>query len=393
MPDPAPRTQKPVRLAQAAAVVMAPARAAPRKVYSEGIYLVTRRAAGLAYLKGIMAGAPVHVVKADLRAPNVKVGIAVARGGIGRRESFQSLLNRTVPAASITGTFFGLRNGLPTGDIVVNGRAIYRGFIGTALAITDGNVVSFIATSYNEDTNWALFDTVVRGGPRLVTSGEMAVNPLEEGFRTLAGDAYRPRTAVGITPERKLLLVTVKKGITLRRLAMAMRALGAYHAVALDGGASTAASFGGRIIAQPSRALTNLLVVYADRDRYERSRKHFYYHARRRVLPSGPPSFDVEFLNQQMPGPAAPGVPAPVAPPQPRPEASAVGERQGGAIAGSLVGKAAEAVAEAAEEPREEVAAEEEAVKETAPAGDTETTTDEPSAGEVPAAGCACLSP
>jgi hypothetical protein len=73
-----------------------------------------------------------------------------------------------------------------------------------------------------------------------------------------------------------------------------MRALGAYHAVALDGGTSTAMSFGGRVIAQPGRSLTNLLVVYADRGHYERARGHFYYQARRRVLPSGLPDFGIE---------------------------------------------------------------------------------------------------
>jgi hypothetical protein len=288
---------------------------------------------GLVYLKGVLAGAPVHVVQADLRDPEVKVGIVVARAGIGRSESFLSLLQRTTPAAAITGTFFGLRNGLPTGDLVVNGRAIYRGFIGTALAITDGNVVSFIPTGYNEETHWEMFDTVVRGGPRLILAGEMAVNPGEEGFRTLAGDAYRSRTAVGITAERKLLLVTIKKGVTLRRLAMVMRALGAYHAVALDGGTSSAMSFGGRIVAQPGRGLTNQLVVYADRERYERARGQFYHQARRRVLPSGEPAFAVidpatnpDAVRTETPG-AAEGNALPVAP---------AGPDAGGAPAGPV---------------------------------------------------------
>jgi hypothetical protein len=297
---------------------MAPALAArvdrPRR---DGIYAVARLGAGLVNLKGYVAGTPVHVVRANLHDADIKVGIAVARGGIGRYETFLSMLNRTHPSAAITGTFFGLRNGLPTGDIVVNGRAIYRGFIGTALAITDGNVVSFIPTDYNEAINWSLFDTVVRGGPRLVMAGVMAVNPREEGFRTLSGDAYRSRTAVGITSGRKLLLVAVKKGITLRRLAMVMRALGAYHAVALDGGTSTAMSFGGRVIAQPGRRLTNLLVVYADRDRYERARSHFYYHARRRVLPSDPPLFSVEPLGGETPPMPAPTTTEPSGPPPP----------------------------------------------------------------------------
>jgi hypothetical protein len=109
--------------------------------------------------------------------------------------------------------------------------------------------------------------------------------------------------------------VTVKEGVTLRRLAMALQALGAYHAVALDGGTSTAMSFGGRVIARPGRALTNLLVVYADRGRYERARGHFYYHARRRARPSGPPTFEVEsFLTPALPASAMPTAEPAVAP-------------------------------------------------------------------------------
>jgi hypothetical protein len=186
-------------MAQAPALIVTPARDTRRPAPTEGVYPAAQRGAGLAYLKGFIAGVPVHVVQADLRDPDVKVGVVVARGGIGRSESFLSMINRTAPAAAMTGTFFGLRNGLPTGDIVVNGRAIFRGFIGTALAITDGNVVSFIPTEYNEATHWEMFDTVVRGGPRLVLAGQIAVNPKEEGFRTLAGSAPRSRTAVGIT--------------------------------------------------------------------------------------------------------------------------------------------------------------------------------------------------
>ena len=44
----------------------------------EGIYPVAWRGTGLVYLKGILAGAPVHVIQADLRDPEVKVGVVVA---------------------------------------------------------------------------------------------------------------------------------------------------------------------------------------------------------------------------------------------------------------------------------------------------------------------------
>jgi Phosphodiester glycosidase len=71
-----------------------------------------------------------------------------------------------------------------------------------------------------------------------------------------------------------LLFLTVKQPVSLYRLGLLMQALGAYHAVAMDGGTSTAMSFGGRVIASPGRPLTNLLLIYARRDRYERAKQH-----------------------------------------------------------------------------------------------------------------------
>jgi hypothetical protein len=198
----------------------------------------------------------------------------VARGGIGHAERFETMLSRARPSAALTGTFFGIRNNIPTGDIVVNRRNLFRGFIGTALAITNGNVVSFITTGYKEAPSWHLFDTVIRTGPRLVAERELVVAPREEGFRTLERHVPHARTAVAITARSQLLLVAVKQPISLYRLGLLVQHLGAYHAAALDGGTSTAMSMGGRIIASPGRRLTNLLVVYSDRDRYERARRH-----------------------------------------------------------------------------------------------------------------------
>jgi len=239
----------------------------------EGLFTASRIGDRLRYRKGYLAGIPVHLIEADLRHPEVKVAVMVARGGIGHSESFGSMLNRARPSAAITGTFFGIRNHLPTGDIVVNRRNLFRGFIGTALAVTDGNVVSFITTGYKEAPNWHLFDTVIRTGPRLLDARQVVVAPEEEGFTSLRRHVPRPRTAVGITAQSRLLFLTVKRPVSLNRLALLMQALGAYHAVALDGGTSTAMSFGGRVIASPGRPLTNLLLIYAHRDRYEHAKE------------------------------------------------------------------------------------------------------------------------
>jgi hypothetical protein len=262
-------------LDQAAPAVRPARRPRARPAWKPGLYTVSRVGRRLFYRKGFLGQVPVHLVVADLNDPEIKIGVMVAKGGIGTRESFESMVKRARPAAAITGTFFGLRNSLPTGDLVVNGRAIYQGFVGTALAFTEGNIVSFIPTRYKEKPAWQLFDGVMRGGPLLVQEGRIAVGPREEGFRSLSAAARRPRTAVGITPGRKLLLLTVKEPVSLWRLAKLMRELGAFHAVAMDGGSSTGLCFRGQIIARPARKLTNLLVVYAYQDRYEQAKSSF----------------------------------------------------------------------------------------------------------------------
>jgi hypothetical protein len=240
----------------------------------EGLVTVSGIRDRVVYRKGYVGGIPVHLILANLRHPEVKVAAMVARGGIGHAERFESMLRRARPSAALTGTFFGLRNNLPTGDIIVNRRNLFRGFVGTALAITNGNVVSFISTGYKEAPSWHLFDTVIRTGPRLVNARELVVAPREEGFRTLGRHVPRTRTAVAITARSQLLLVAVKKPISLYRLGLLMQHLGAYHAAALDGGTSTAMSMGGRVIASPGRRLTNLLLIYGSRERYERARPH-----------------------------------------------------------------------------------------------------------------------
>jgi hypothetical protein len=237
---------------------------------AEGVYTVQRIGDRLAYRKGYVAGIPLHVIEANLRDPEIKISVMVARGGIGHSERFTSMLNRARPHAAITGTFFGVRNLLPTGDIVVNRRNLFRGFIGSAMAITNGNVVSFIDTDYKEEPSWHLFDAVLRTGPRLVDARQLVVAPKEEGFRTLGKHVARQRTAVGITADSRLLLVAAKRPVSLYRLGVLMQMLGAYHAVAMDGGSSTALSFGGKVLAAPSRKLTNLLVIYATSERYAR---------------------------------------------------------------------------------------------------------------------------
>lgn len=350
-PPAAPRPAPPRRERLVTGESMAPQyRKQPRRKPRPGLFTVSRVGSRLLYRKGYIGDVPVHLVVADLNDPEIKLGLIVAKGGIGTTESFASMVRRSRPAAALTGTFFGIKNALPTGDLVVNGRAIYQGFVGTAFAFTEGNMVSFIPTAYKEKTAWQLFDGVVRSGPLLVQDGNIAVGPREEGFVSLSAAARRPRTAVGITPGRKLLLLAVKQPVSLWQLAKLMRSQGAYHAVAMDGGTSTGLYFRGKMVAQPGRALTNALVVYGYEQRYRQAKRTFLASPppRPKEKPAAPPlRIQVEPAPSAMaPSPTLPEEPAPdgmaeaaemaTAPPPPMGDAS-----EAGAAAETPVGPAA----------------------------------------------------
>jgi hypothetical protein len=236
------------------------------------VFLKTVGSAGgsVAYRKGFVRGVGVNLIEVNLRDPRVKIGVMLAAGGVGNTESFAHMCARSHATAAITGTFFGLNNREPTGDIVIDGHPAWRGFIGTAVAITAGNRVAFIPTRYKDPTlDWSRYETVIRGGPALLRGRQFVVDPQGEGFFSLGEFARHWRTAVGVTASDHLIFLAVRQSITMWELAKIMYSLGAWDAVALDGGTSTAMYYGGKMIAKPGRSLTNVMVIYADRARYE----------------------------------------------------------------------------------------------------------------------------
>lgn len=98
----------------------------------------------------------------------------------------------------------------------------------------------------------------IGGGPRLVQDGEVSVPFRWESFGPAFSSRRTSRSAVGITGEGKVLLVTVEKsrrstGMRLIELARLMRELGAVQAMNLDGGGSSTLVVGGRVVNVPER--------------------------------------------------------------------------------------------------------------------------------------------
>jgi hypothetical protein len=212
---------------------------------------------------------PVKIIRVNMNDENVKVTGMLAKQQRGRTEPLESMVARARPTAAVTGTFFGTRSYLPVGDIVIEGRMVHFGGIGTALCITPDNLVEFVDVKRNRREDWSAYDFVIRSGPRLVRAGKIGVYPRAEGFRdrNLLRQAWR--LAVGLTRENHLLFVGTRKPITLSQMAMVMHRLGCVDAINLDAGSSTGMYYRGQILMRPLRRLTNLVLVYENREQFE----------------------------------------------------------------------------------------------------------------------------
>lgn len=215
------------------------------------------------YSRTVVLGCPINLIYVNLNDPRVSFHAAIAEGGAGTSESFNSFISRFDPTAAINGTFFCKTTWLPVGDIVINGRLAYFGGMGTGLCITNDNRVNFVAVNMGHHMDWSGYKTVICCGPRLVTNGRVTVNPEAEGFHDPHVLGIGMRTAVGVTDRNRLLLLNTRKGCSLMKLAGIMKELDCVDAMNLDGGASTAMYYQGKTISTPGRQLTNVLLVYS----------------------------------------------------------------------------------------------------------------------------------
>lgn len=218
-------------------------------------------ASSVAYNKLRTNGTVAHVTTIDLNNPDIRVSVALAKGGRGSSESFKSIIKRTQPAAAITGTFFCTKSFIPTGDIALFGTIVHKGSHGSALCIDSKNKAQIVPLSTGRKTDWDGFETVLCAGPSILSNGKISLALKHEGFRQSLYTSTR-RTAVGITKSGKLVFVAINRNVTLYKIARVMLSIGVKDALCLDGGSSTAFYSNGSVIASPSRSLTNLLVVY-----------------------------------------------------------------------------------------------------------------------------------
>lgn len=215
------------------------------------------------------AGVPLKVIIVNLNDANVKITGSFTKFGAGHSEPFAQMVRRAEPTVALTGTFFCTRSKRPIGDIVIDGQLTHFGGLGTALCITESNEVEFIRPEKYTHQDWSRFDFVVCSGPRLVKNGVAYVEPRSEGFRDKRMLRRNGRLAIGVTEDNRLIIAVTRKKVYLSRMAKAMKWIGVRDAINLDAGSSMGLHYKGQTMIQPKRWLTNLVLVYQDRIKYE----------------------------------------------------------------------------------------------------------------------------
>ena len=153
-----------------------------------------------------------------------------------RTLSFGDRITGTVSA--ITRNNQGPQSAIPRDGfvLVANGSTIRDQY-------TDLQVGQELSISLSIDQKWMNSQSMIATGPLLVRDGAVSISMNETSS---FASSRHPRSAVGITRDNRLMLVTVdgrqagfSDGISLRDLANYMISLGAVAAINLDGGGST----------------------------------------------------------------------------------------------------------------------------------------------------------
>jgi len=199
----------------------------------------------------------IHVLKVDLTVPGVRLGATTSAQRGRTTSSFAHLVGA---AAATNGCFFSYSTYATSGLAAGQGVAWTDTKDNSSLAVfafDDADRVELYkqapVTAF--DPTW--MRGVVSGRPMIVTDG--AVLTTNPSYPSCA--SRNPRTALGLTQDKKTVILAVvdgrstsSAGMTCTELAALMKGLGAYSAVNLDGGGPSDGS---------ERVVGNHLAVFA----------------------------------------------------------------------------------------------------------------------------------
>lgn len=141
-----------------------------------------------------------------------------------------------------------------------------RGEAGLRARFQVGDQVTFtpevaLETGDASAADWAKVREAVGAGPRVLLHGTPLFDPRSERFADpKILERSGARSAVGLTADQQLLLVTVR-GARVADLGRILSALGCLEGMNLDGGASSGLWAHGAYLTTPGRAISNALLV------------------------------------------------------------------------------------------------------------------------------------
>ncbi len=200
----------------------------------------------------------VSVLEVELNRSDIRVGLAHFPRW---RVLTSRMAEENQAVAAINGTFFDMLKGGAVNHLRVDGKDIHfddprSPGKGGAIAVGSGDEVKILRES-NQGWEKSKAKSFMGAGPILLWHGALTRLPINSFNRD-----RHPRAAIGVTPDRQLILVVVDGrhgelalGMTTRELAQTMKALGCNNALNLDGGGSSTMwikNNGGKIVNYPS---------------------------------------------------------------------------------------------------------------------------------------------
>ena len=214
-----------------------------------------------------------RVLVVDLGAPGVRLGSTKTNE---RKRTTSSYAKLVGAAAAVNGDFFSYAT-YSTSGLAAGGGAAWTGTKDNSsngtLAFDDAKRVELSDASKTVAFDPTWMKGVVSGHPQLVNAGA----PITTNSTSAACNTRNPRTAAGMTADKKKLIVavvdgrsTISAGMTCTELAALMKSFGADDAFNFDGGGSSTMYLRGTgVINKPSdgteRVVANHLAIYAPR--------------------------------------------------------------------------------------------------------------------------------
>lgn len=209
---------------------------------------------------------PVSLAVCDVVTTQARIVLAQGSSpsrGKWNSENFTQLIDRLHPLAAITGPYFDMDTNIPVCTIISDGKLVVNGICCSYLMVGNGRAsIGYNPNGGPATVQWpAGLSMGVAGGPILVRDRRVHTNQKDEGFSDPGIFGTARRTAVGVTPGGKLVLMATNTPIGLRLWSRLAYDAGLSDAFNLDGGTSAGLYGGGRYFCRPGRRLTSFLVV------------------------------------------------------------------------------------------------------------------------------------